>query len=1083
MLLPGLSCRNGIRWCMEIPRLLKRLLPAAVALLSLSPRVLVAQGGPPPLTPLVAPTAPAGNPITTDKTQLGKALFWDEQLSSTRTVACGTCHQPVSGGSDPRSNSTTLHPGPNGTFGNGDDIVGSPGVIATNASGLQQLADFFGIAVQVTGRYSPSAINSAYPAALFWDGRATGTFTDPVSGQVVLASGAALESQAAGPPTSSVEMAHAGRDWTAVASRIEHALPLALAPSVPSDLTTWIAGRNYSELFQAAFGSAGVTPSRIIMAIATYERSLVSNQAPIDAFIAGTPGALTAEEQQGQNLFRTQGCAGCHSGNRFTDDAFHYIGVRPQGEDLGRSIVTGVNGNRGQFKTPSLRNVALRGEFMHNGRIASLADVVEFYNRGGDFDAPNKPPVIQPLGLTDTEKAALVAFLGRPLTDPRVAAETGPFSRPALSAGSNRTPVVTGSMIADELGNLPLMTAVEPPLGGSANFTIGLSRVPVGRQVWLVIDDEPVDSGGGVPAEGTVKYRFRQTTSGGTSWDATLGTDRSGFTSVAVAIPGGDALAGTILYGRWFVDGQEIIGESASFEATVFGETAGLLAAPAGLTAKRDLINSSIKLSWDAVSGATRYDVYRSSTSNFSDAVFIQSRDTTTWTDDEGDLEEGDYYWIVAVNADEASAPSTSVRASALLYDGFTIDSSDGASYDEIALSWTLPVPDLSSRVRRGVTDDPAAMTTITDLSVSGYSDSSVTPLRIYHYQVELLFDGKIIGRSLVDSGWRRLRAPTGLGASNALFDDRIDLSWNSVEGAESYLVFRKLGTGAYTLLSTVTTATASDTDVPAGETVWYYVQSATPYGNGEATSPVSGRRRITNPTDLTVSLGATLGELVIEWSAAEGAEGYRILRGLIDDIDAALEIGSTDATSFTDPDAEPGVSYHYWVQASDDGGVAPNFGESAQGVAGSAATDLLVEGSNGSLLGNGVINLNGGGQSRVAKIKRWERIAVDLESQNDGTLDDEMSYRGIGSSPCVRISCYRTGSGATNLTAALKVGLARSTDLASGAKETLEIRMQPERSAKAKKKQRYKLQYYFRSVSGLLDDAADVVRINVTAG
>jgi cytochrome c peroxidase len=511
----SLSSAKGNDGCMEIPRLSR----AALLLLATSMAVgtMVAQGPPPPppLQPLAPPVAPAGNPVTTDKTQLGKVLFWDEQLSSTRTVACGTCHQPAAGGSDPRSTPSTLHPGPDGVFGNGDDIVGSPGVISTDERGLQQLADFFGISEQVTGRYSPSVINSAYPPDLFWDGRATGTFTDPVSGAVVLASGAALESQAAGPPTSSVEMAHAGRDWTAVASRIAHAKPLTLSPSVPADLSAWIAGRSYEQLFQAAFGSSGVTPSRIVMAIATYERSLVSNQSPIDAFIARTPGALTAQEQEGLNLFRTHGCAGCHSGNRFTDDAYHYIGVRPQGEDLGRSTVTGINGNRGQFKTPTLRNVALRGEYMHNGRFGTLEEVVEFYDRGGDFNAPNKPPVIQPLGLTTAEKAALVAFLGRPLTDPRVAAETGPFSRPALSAGTAASPRIVGEVVADEAGNLPLMTAVEPALAGSANFTVGLSRLPVGRQVWLAIDDEPIATGSGVPEEGDVKYLHRLNASGG----------------------------------------------------------------------------------------------------------------------------------------------------------------------------------------------------------------------------------------------------------------------------------------------------------------------------------------------------------------------------------------------------------------------------------------------------------------------------------------------------------------------------------------------------------------------------------------
>jgi cytochrome c peroxidase len=1048
-------------------------------------RTVVAQGPPPPppLQPLAAPVAPAGNPITTDKTQLGKALFWDEQLSSTRTVACGTCHQPVAGGSDPRSTPTTLHPGPNGTFGNADDIVGSPGVIATNAAGLQQLADFFGIAQQVTGRYSPSAINSAYPPELFWDGRATGTFTDPVSGQVVLATGAALESQAAGPPASSVEMAHAGRDWTAVASRLEHALPLALSPAVPADLTTWIAGRSYSELFQSAFGSAGVTPSRIIMAIATYERSLVSNQAPIDAFIAGTPGALTAQEQQGLNLFRTNGCVGCHAGNRFTDDAFHYIGVRPQGEDLGRSVVTGVNGNRGQFKTPTLRNVALRGEFMHNGRLETLEDVVEFYDRGGDFDAPNKPPVIQPLGLTDTEKAALVAFLGRPLTDPRVAAESGPFSRPALSAGSVHTPEVFDDAVEDEVGNLPLMTAIEPSLSGSANFTVGLSRVPVGQPVWLVIDDEPMVPGGGVPAEGSVKYRFRLDASGGTSWDTSLGTDHSGFASVAVAIPGGEALDGVTLFGRWFVDGEAGLGESASFEATVFGETAGLLSAPTGLVATRDLLNDTVKLSWNDVPEASRFDVYRSSTDDFVDAVLITSLVNDNYNDDEGNLAEGDYYWVVSVNADEASAPSAVVKADGLSLDGFTINASDGGSYDEVVLSWQQAFPLAAYRVLRGVSPDPASMSPLVETTGTNFNDIDTTPLRTYFYQVELFDDGgELLGRSLVESGYRRLRAPTGVGATNALYQDRIEITWDAVVGAESYLVFRKVGTAEATLVVTVTGTSGVDTGAPAGEPVQYYVQSATAYGNGEVSETKTGRRNISNPEGLTVSLGSNPGELMLAWEASEGAEGFFIFRSGTADFNDAEEVGSTDTTGFVDTTAELGASYHYWVIAADDGGSDPGVGDPVAGVSGSAVADLLVEAENGSYLGDGVVNLSASGQTRVAKIRRWDRFTVGIHAQNDGTLSDGMNYAGIGKNNCVRISCFRTAPTSENLTAALKVGLAGSGDLAFGASESLEIRLQPERGATAKKKKRYRLSYYLRSTSGLLPSAADVVKLNVTA-
>src|SRR6185295_10798056 len=131
--------------------------------------------------------------------------------------------------------------------------------------------------------------------------------------------------------------------------------------------------------------------------------------------------ALTALEQQGLQIFNGIGrCNACHGGPFQTDNNFHYTGVRPQFEDLGRFNVTANPGDRGAMKTPGLRNVGLRAPYFRNGRMNTLSDVIDFYDRGGDFNAPNKPPTIAPIGLTAQQKSALLAFLTRPLTDPRV---------------------------------------------------------------------------------------------------------------------------------------------------------------------------------------------------------------------------------------------------------------------------------------------------------------------------------------------------------------------------------------------------------------------------------------------------------------------------------------------------------------------------------------------------------------------------------------------------------------------------------------------------------------------------------------
>lgn len=498
-------------------------------------------GGPPPLQP---PPEPAGNPVTLAKTNLGLALFWDEQLSSTRTMACGTCHIPSAGGTDDRvaGNNALLNPGPDGEFDTPDDIIGSPGVPVNFEDGTYGWSNVYGLMEQVTGRRAPSAVDAAYSDVLFWDGRAEDTLFDPVTGDVVLANGAALESQVLGPPLSGAEMGHVDRDWPDVAARIAESTPLVLSPDIPASLETWLDGRDYPALFEEAFGTADVTPARIAMAIATYERTLFSDETPFDVELGGG-NALTQQERQGRQIFVQNDCSDCHSGNLLTDDDFHYIGVRPVNEDLGRFDVTGNNRDRGRFKTPGLRNVALRDRFMHNGQFTTLQEVVAFYNRGGDFNSPNKDNRIRPLGLNGNQQAALVAFLSRPLTDPRVAAETGPFERPALYANSNRVPSVSGFGVAGSGGEVPLAIALEPPLLGNPSFTVGVQSALANASATWVLDT--VDPGiDGLPTSGSIAFETVQTQGAGTG---------EGYASVSTAFPGDASLAGQSLFGRWYI--------------------------------------------------------------------------------------------------------------------------------------------------------------------------------------------------------------------------------------------------------------------------------------------------------------------------------------------------------------------------------------------------------------------------------------------------------------------------------------------------------------------------------------------------
>ena len=520
-----------------------------------------------PNRPLEPPPAPPQNPVTGAKVYLGKTLFWDEQLSSTRTVACGTCHLPRNGGSDPRSKEAvarSTNPGADGAFGTDDDVVGSPGVPLNLADGSYERSEHFGLREQTTPRKAFPVINAAYFDNLLWDGRAVTRFEDPATGAVIIPAGGGLETQSLLPLTEPVEMSHMGAELDNVVARVAASKPLALSPALPAALAAWLEGRSYPDLFAEAFGTPEVTAVRIALAIASYERTLYSDRTPLDlaaAEILPYPPA----QQRGRAVFVRSNCHICHQQTILGDSLFRNIGLRPPEEDQGRFNVTGLQQDRGKFRNVSLRNVALRAPYMHNGRSGSLEEVVEFYDRGGDFTGAAQDVLIQPLRLTGDQKSDLVAFLRDGLTDPRVASEAGPlFDRPMLYTESARVPQIVGEGTPGSGGVVPEVIAIEPPFAGNPSFTVGLSHAVGGAQAVLVIDSTDPGTGPNIPASAALA-RETVIVAGDGAGD--------GYASVSIAIPN-DAAKGTSgLIGRWFVlDGGAAGGVAVSpaFQITIF---------------------------------------------------------------------------------------------------------------------------------------------------------------------------------------------------------------------------------------------------------------------------------------------------------------------------------------------------------------------------------------------------------------------------------------------------------------------------------------------------------------------------------
>jgi cytochrome c2 len=312
-------------------------------------------------------------------------------------------------------------------------------------------------------------------------------------------------------------------------------------------------------LFAQVYGSAGVTPERIIFAIAAYERTLVADQTPYDAWLAGN-GTLTTQQHAGFSTF-TQLCMICH-----TDtlpgmhaygpgiNSFFSVGVRPDNEDVGRFAVSGLPFQIAAFKTPQLRNVALRAPYMHNGSLPSLGAVIDLYNRGGDFGA-NIDPSVQAIAgsITPQMRADLIAFL-QTLTDPRVANQQGPFERPRLWSEGAHVATSFGLGTAGSGGFVPTNQVTPPPYLGNGKFRLAMDAALAGAPVFLALD--LASSPTATPLFGQNYYlTFGATLQfmGFTQSTGIGGPAGAGYATHSLPIPYAPFLAGLPLYGQWLV--------------------------------------------------------------------------------------------------------------------------------------------------------------------------------------------------------------------------------------------------------------------------------------------------------------------------------------------------------------------------------------------------------------------------------------------------------------------------------------------------------------------------------------------------
>jgi len=271
--------------------------------------------------------SPVDNPYAEEKENLGRLLYWDPILSGKKDVACVSCHHPNLGYTDGLDFSQGV-----GGIGLGQNRSGgvktrrnAPTIINTAFNGIDN-----------NGNYNPEI------SPMFWDNRAQ-----------------SLEGQALLPMLSKEEMR-----GTAIAEALIIDTIIQRLNAIPG----------YMAKFEQAFGSTEINQSRILAAIATFERGIIANNSRFDQYMRGNSNALTNFEIEGMNAFIQVGCADCHSGPMFSDYELHTIGVKDNVTPPDQGAT-----NNFDFRTPTLRNLNLTAPYMHNGLHRTLEEVMEFY--------------------------------------------------------------------------------------------------------------------------------------------------------------------------------------------------------------------------------------------------------------------------------------------------------------------------------------------------------------------------------------------------------------------------------------------------------------------------------------------------------------------------------------------------------------------------------------------------------------------------------------------------------------------------------------------------------------------------------
>lgn len=356
---------------------------------------------------------------------------------------------------------------------------------------------------------------------------------------------------------------------------------------------------------------------------------------------------------------------------------------------------------------------------------------------------------------------------------------------------------------------------------------------------------------------------------------------------------------------------------------------------PTGLSASDGSDTGKVEITWNEVTWATSYELWRNTTGNTNSVSLITSQAGTNYADNTTVPGALYYYWVKAVNYTDTSPMSGSNSGYRAISAPSSLAASDGTYSDKVRLTWNSTPGAEGYNIFRHTINNSSAATHIGDASGIGFNDTNAISGTLYYYWVKATNAVCASDFSAAASGYRAMSAPISMNASDGLFTNKVLISWSASDSASAYLIWRNGSNHSDSAINIgiASTTNYNDSNTTAGVTYYYWISASNSICQSSLSTPNYGHKAIygapVSPTNTVASDGDYSNRVLVTWSIVSNATGYQVWRATTDDFSLAVQVSTNNiaVAIYDDATAIPGTQYYYWIKATNSAGIS-GFGD-----------------------------------------------------------------------------------------------------------------------------------------------------------